>query len=139
MATRRGKPTRFDRKNRIRARDNIKVKHISMLTPYVVHSKSYEVINPCVLLEVVIPITGVILKIATKLRNPVEKVNIDTHVNDLFIGNGFDLKVEEGDIVKITLTSDVNNQELATSAFVSIAILPTYDKRFIVKTKVDAE
>jgi hypothetical protein len=139
MATGRGKRTRFNRDNRIRARDNIKVKHISMLTPYVVHGESYEVTNPCLLLEVVIPITGVILNIETKMRNPVKEVKVDMHVNDLLVGNGFDLKVEKGDIVKVTLTSDNNKEELATSAFVSIAILPIYDKKFIVKIKVDEE
>lgn len=138
MGTRRGQPTRFNRANRIRVRDNIKIKHIMTVSPYVVCGGSYDVISPCVLLETVIPLDGTVLIVITKMKDPIEKVYTHLFLNDTFQEtDGTGLKVKEGDVIKLTLTGDKLGKNLASNASGSIAILPTYDKRFVLKMKVD--
>lgn len=137
MSTRRGLPTRFDRKNRIRVRDNVKVKRITVMTPYVITGKDYNPTAFCTIIEAVVPVAGLIHNIMLSMKDPIDGVIITLYINEKeVVEDVYKQKVESGDILKYTLASSVADV-VASKVLCSIAILPAYDNKFVLRTKVD--
>lgn len=138
MATRRNPPTRFDRDNRIRVRDNVKVKHIMIMSPYVISCREDAPKNVCDIIEMVVPITGNIYNIVISLKDASEKFVSTLYKNDEEIKEDFyGHLVEEGDVLRYTLKAEDGRVNVASRVLCSIAILPTYKKDFVLRTKVD--
>lgn len=140
MATRRGKPTRFDKKNRVRARDNIKVKRITVMTPYIIHGKVLEVKDSHDVFEVVIPVAGSIHNAVVRSVDSSGELISTLYKNDVeFKENPYGQPVEEGDILRYTVKPREIGTVVASKVLCSIAILPTFNNKFILKSKVDEE
>ncbi len=140
MSTRRNQPLRFDKSNRIRARDNIKVKRMAIMTPYVLHGKALDVKDSYDVFEVVVPVTGTIYNVVVRLKDSSGELISTLYKNDIaFDKNPFGQLVEEGDILRYNVKPREVGTVVASKVLCSIAILPIYDKRFILKMKVDVK
>ncbi len=140
MATNRRTPTRFDKKSRVRVRDNIKVKRITVMTPYVLHGKALNIKDSQDVLEVVVPITGSIFNVTVILKDSSGELLSTLYKNDVaFDESPFGQLVEEGDILRYNVEPKKAGTVVASKVLFSIAILPKYDGRFILNDKVDEE
>lgn len=140
MPTNRGRPTRFNRDNRVRVRDNIKIKHITVMTPYIIHGKVLEVKDSHDVFEVVIPIAGSIDNVVVRSKDSSGDLISTLYKNDIeFKESPYGQLVEEGDILRYTVKPKEVGTIVASKVLCSISILPKYDKRFVLKSKVDEE
>ncbi len=140
MSTNRRTPTRFDKKSRVRVRDNIKVKRITVMTPYVLHGKALNIKDSQDVLEVVVPITGSIFNVTVILKDSSGELLSTLYKNDVaFDESPFGQLVEEGDILRYNVEPKKAGTVVASKVLFSIAILPKYDGRFILNDKVDEE
>ena len=140
MATRRGRPTRFNRENRIRVRDNIKIKRVTTISPYVISGRDINPSNSCDIIEAVVPVTGKIYSIVTNLKNASTGIVNILYINDEeFVGDFYGRLVKWGDIIKYTVKTTEPNVKVASKVLCSIAILPIYNKKLIVSTKVNKD
>ena len=138
MSTRRGLPLRFNRSNRVRVRDSIKIKRVTTISPYVLCGKDINPSDTCDIVEAIVPVTGKIHSIVTSLKNASTSIVNILYINDEeFMENFYGRLVKWGDIIKYTVKTTEPNAKVASMILCSIAILPVFNKKLIVSTKVD--
>lgn len=140
MSTNRGKPTRFDKNARVRARDNIKVKRITVMTPYVISGRALDVKDSYDVFEVVIPVTGILYNVVVRTKDSSGELISTLYKNDIaFDKNPFGQSVEEGDILRYNVKPKEVGTVVASKVFCSVAILPIFNNKFVLNSKVDEE